>query len=202
MVSKITAEQLKLHGWLLEDVSEDERSYDLCKAAVQSAGRRFAHNESILRLIPAQFITNEICLEAVSANGEALRDVLQPQRTREVCLEAVRRYGWGLCDVPRRLRFDEEICWAAVRNDGRALSFVPNEIRTHAMLIHVVSSRPDWILHIPKHARTGQLNLRALRHHPELLDALSMEEQDRLQNGYSVNCPRVHKHFSPKEQSK
>lgn len=56
-------------------------------------------------------VTEEICLEAVKRNGEALQLVPYHLRTEQICLEAVKQNEWSIRYVPERL-VTEEMCLA------------------------------------------------------------------------------------------
>ena len=103
-----------------------------------------------------QFIDDQdedICLEAVKVNGEAIRFVKEPtEKVVKAAIEnsiaaldyknenwddawivpslqaAMNKDGLRLKDVPQHLR-DRDVCIAAVKNNGLAWAFVPKELQ-------------------------------------------------------------------------
>jgi hypothetical protein len=89
-------------------------------------------NGHIIKLIPAEHLTPEICLRAVTNSPTALRSIPGGCRTRELCLAAVNSDKLGtrsLQHVPVNLR-DAEMCDAALRRNGNSLEFVPAKLKT------------------------------------------------------------------------
>lgn len=70
--------------------------------------------------------------ETVKRDGILLRFVPFNQRTLEICKLAVSRNGCALQFVPPLFRTDK-VCEMAVRQDGYALHFVPNHLRTEKL---------------------------------------------------------------------
>jgi hypothetical protein len=89
-------------------------------------------NGNIIKLIPAEDLTPEICLRAVVTSPTALRSIPGAFRTRELCLAAVSSEKLGTCIlqyVPVSLR-NAEMCDAALRTNGSNLEFVPHGLKT------------------------------------------------------------------------
>ena len=61
----------------------------------------------VLELIPGEWLTEAMCLKAVSDNGLYLSSVPEDMRTYEVCLTAVKHDGFALRWVPKELCTDE-----------------------------------------------------------------------------------------------
>ena len=79
--------------------------------------------------LPEELIYDrEVCLTAVTYNGEALNRVPWELRDKEICLAAVTENGEALDEVPAEI-IDREICIVAVSNSVRAIYSVPRNIR-------------------------------------------------------------------------
>jgi len=114
-------------------------------------------NGWVLRYVPEELETPELCLTAIQTNTEMpLRDQQIPGvrfgkatsmleympkklKTPGLCFAAVQKNGLGLQFVPRKL-ITPEICRAAVQNDGLALEYVPEELKTPALYMAAVTN--------------------------------------------------------------
>jgi hypothetical protein len=90
--------------------------------------------ERVLKEMPEELKTQELCFEAVKENGAALAHVPEHLRTPELCLEAVKQNGgalqyvpWGQINlsVPAKVEF----CIDVVKKDDWTLQFVPETLR-------------------------------------------------------------------------
>lgn len=81
-------------------------------------------NGHLLRGVPEEFRTVELCLEAVKSCGVALRYVPKEVRTVEICLAAIKKCGWGLEFTPEEIK-TPELCREAVKFSALHLKHVP-----------------------------------------------------------------------------
>lgn len=81
-------------------------------------------NGHLLRGVPEEFRTVELCLEAVKSCGVSLRYVPKEIRTVEICLAAIKKCGWGLEFTPEEIK-TPELCREAVRFYALHLKHVP-----------------------------------------------------------------------------
>lgn len=77
--------------------------------------------DHLLRYIPGELITADICRHCVETNGYALTDVPNHLKTDDLCLEAVRRNGSAIAFVPEHLRTMENFRIAAASNPFGAM---------------------------------------------------------------------------------
>ena len=125
-VSVERAEQIvRTNGRMLQYISINVKTAELCQAAVQQTGWALEH-------VPVELRTAPLCLAAVQHAGGALEHVPEELRTATLCLAAVQQWGWALEHVPEELR-TAALCLAAVQQSGEALEFVPEELRTIAL---------------------------------------------------------------------
>lgn len=73
-----------------------------------------------------KYLTEEVCLAAVSKYGDHLYLIPDDKKTYNICLAAVKNKGLALEYVPDEYK-TYELCYAAVVNDGLALEFVKNQ---------------------------------------------------------------------------
>ncbi|MDO9068509.1 MAG: DUF4116 domain-containing protein [Deltaproteobacteria bacterium] len=83
--------------------------------------------DHLLRYIPGELITADICRHCVETNGYALTDVPNHLKTDDLCLEAVRRNGSEIAFVPEAM-LTERIIMAAFRQHPAALDWAPKEV--------------------------------------------------------------------------
>jgi len=135
-------ERVSRNGCALKSIPENERTNDLCLAAVRENGLALAsvpkakrtyeicleacrNDGNAVYYVPARYRSRELCLAAVENAPAALRFMKKNQINADICLSAVSANGLVLEYVPQNMRvFD--ICIAAVKNDSRAIKFVPD----------------------------------------------------------------------------
>ena len=95
---------LNKNGRFIYFISDDKKTEDLCKIAVQQVGY-------LLKFIPEDKKTDEICKIAVQQDGPVLVYVPENKKTDEICKIAVQQdqTGYTLQFVPKNKKIDE-IC--------------------------------------------------------------------------------------------
>lgn len=149
-------------GWHIASLPEEERTAEMCRAAIQSAIPKLSDSESILRYVPKPLRTPELCMLAVARDGGALRDVPLELQKRDICLTAVKNYWNALGNVPVAFQ-DEELCGAAVEENGQALQFVPHALVTSALIWRALKTAPAALQFVPLELRTAEICLYAYR---------------------------------------
>jgi hypothetical protein len=82
-------------------------------------------NGHLLRGVPEEFRTVELCLAAVKSCSVSLRYVPREKRTVEICLAAIEKSGWGLEFTPEEIK-SPELCLAALtKSYSLYLKYVP-----------------------------------------------------------------------------
>lgn len=170
----VTHEQLQEDGWLLLEIPEKDRTYEMCKSAALGAIKHYDDNRNIIDFFPKHLRTRELCLEVVKRDGDALRSVPEHLKDREMCLAAVSGYGEALTCVPDNLR-DEEMCRAAVLESGRAWWYVPTVLRDKALALLAVRSNPIVFMRMPDELKDETISLRVMRALNDIYD-FSFEE--------------------------
>lgn len=84
----------------------------------------------VLKRIKQQ--TYEMCISAVSKNGDVLKYVDKDLLTYQLCLTAVKKCGMALEYVDANL-LTYEICLAAVSSYGSSIKFIPEKFRTYEL---------------------------------------------------------------------
>ena len=140
--------QLARNGYDITCLPTENRTAELYLVAVRCSPATVA-----LRWIPSEYLTYDICFEAVKRSGENLQYVPEKYRDMEMCLLAVKRYGEILHIVPHELRtlqFCKDVALA-----GRKLKHVPDQFKEE-VYAYVCSLRPYGILQIPENERTKE----------------------------------------------
>ena len=136
-------------------VSKENRTMEMCLAAVKKNGLALNH-------VPKGLKTIEMCFIAVQNDGGALRYVPKKLKTIDNCLAAVQTHGYMLEYVPDELR-TAEVCLAAVQNYGCSLYYVPKELRSREVCLAAVQSSSDALMHVPKKQKTIEIYLAAVQ---------------------------------------
>lgn len=124
-------------------------------------------NANIIRLIPAEDLTPEICSRAVRKTSTALMHVPLEMRTPALCLEAMQVKhslgGYALQYVPLKFR-TKELCREAVLSTGYNIQFVPqSELNQELCALACLRDGLAWDL-IPKDQRTLEVEYCASLH--------------------------------------
>jgi hypothetical protein len=126
---------------------------------------------SMLRYVPEEFKTLQMCLEAVRRDGygSAFMYVPDNHKTPELCLMAVRQSGFALKRVPEKYK-TAELCLEAIRQGcGRALEFVSEQFKTPELCLLAVRLDGTALEFVPEALQTEELCLEAMG---ENIDAL------------------------------
>lgn len=199
MTEQERIESIKKNGGChLQNFKDENVTYDMCLAAVQSTGQA-------IHYVPDKFKTEEIYQEACKHGGTILRLVPKKYIKKAICEWAVENDGLSLEYVPDKFK-TVKLCLKAVINDSHAFKFVPVELITPKFVVAAVRSSsfdtvssipkaykktvfygelikedPDFIWYIPKSAHTATIcksvikakgyktTADAIKEHPELL---------------------------------
>eukprot|EP01088_Endostelium_zonatum_P014317 TRINITY_DN3098_c0_g1_i2.p1 TRINITY_DN3098_c0_g1~~TRINITY_DN3098_c0_g1_i2.p1 ORF type:complete len:424 (+),score=52.19 TRINITY_DN3098_c0_g1_i2:137-1408(+) len=108
-----------------------------------------------LQHVPTYLITEDLCKVAVG-NARALQFVPQQMRNEEIYKIAVAHSAYELELIPDSLK-TEEICKLAVQRYGYALKFVPERQRTEEMCTIAVKSYANALQFVPSELKTEDL---------------------------------------------
>lgn len=169
-------EKLKENGYWITTVPKEELTVELCQIAIKNSRKKFESNHSILYFIPKKYITNEIIIEALKRNGDALVDIPRKIKksgmiTYEMYSIAVNELGNSLRNVPEDVK-TKELCEIAVFNDGRALRFTPEEFVDEELIIQAIKTVPQVINCVPEE----KLTYLVLYEYAKRIDALNLYE--------------------------
>jgi len=147
-----------------------------------------------LELVPEDFKTAELCLEAVKQNGYALQYVPENLKTTELCLEAVKKDGQSLIDVPILLQ-TAELCLDAVKQNGYALQYVPKSLKTAELCLEAIKKNGCALQYVPETIQTSELCLEAvkqsshaIRYVPENLKTVELFKAANIEVT-EIDCP-------------
>lgn len=188
----VCLEAVAINGAVLRHVPERLRTRDLCEVAVHN------HPSAIFG-VPETVLDEPLVVKAVSAHGKLLRHLPEQLRTEQVCIAAVEA-GGEIDFVPAALRTEaialalvrsgcslmhaltaprtEAVCRAAVARDGSELGHVPQSLRSPALCVLAVKTKPDAIRHWPAVYRRSEPHLvAAVEANPEVLRCLEKHEK-------------------------
>lgn len=188
----VCLEAVAADGAVLCHVPERLRTRELCEVAV--------HNRPLaIFSVPETVLDEPLVVKAVSAHGALLRHVPEPLRTEQVCVAAVEA-GGEIDFVPSALRTEaialalvrsgrsliraltaprtEAVCRAAVARDGSELGHVPQSLRSPALCVLAVKTRPEAVSHWPAAYRRSEPHLvAAVEANPQVLRCLEKDEK-------------------------
>jgi hypothetical protein len=167
-----------------DGIPEEHKTYKLYLEAVKQYG-------SILKIAPKEFITPEMCLEAVKMNthsnsmiiaqsGDAIIFIPDELKTPEICMIAVKLGGNLLSRVPEKLR-TYEICMAAVNSKpgSGVIRDVPKNILTDEMCFIAVKHTGEIINDVPEKFLTYNLYLEAAKTEPFVIKWMPEEHKTK-----------------------
>jgi uncharacterized membrane protein YecN with MAPEG domain len=154
----------------LEYLSEDKRSPELCRIAVEQDGLALEFVPSDLKSSRGEEErTSELCWIAIAQNGRALKFTSEDEKTQELCRIAVEQDGNALEYVPKQY-ITPELYQLAVEQDGMTLDIVPEEERTPE-LCQLAMEQNGWALQfVPEKHKTYELCLMAIQQDGEALE--------------------------------
>ena len=143
---------------IFKNIPEERLTPELCTLAVMRDGTCF-------ELIPKQFITYEIALNAVNTTGEALVWVPQRFLTPELLKVAVRSDGRALQYVPEN-QITYELCQLAVTGSILPAAYIPERFWTHDLAAQVVTKYSHGLEYVPEQIITKTLSQLAVQSNP------------------------------------
>ena len=109
-------------------------------------------NGYMLKYIPDDKKTYEICTIAVKQIGWALKFVPDNKKTYKICKIAVQQTGWALCFVPENNKTNK-LCENSVRHTGWALKFGPEDKKTDEICKIAVEQISFALRYIPNNKK-------------------------------------------------
>ncbi len=131
---------------------------NMCKKCLDAIRDR---TYEVLCYIPKECKTYELCLAAVTKNGNAFVYVPEEHKTHEMCMSAVKNTGEMIRRIPFKI-MTYEICVAAVRNDKKVLYYIPEEYKTYELCMVAITGDPYSVFHIPLDFKTHKFFLDAV----------------------------------------
>lgn len=122
----------------LQFVPSRYRSYAMCVKAARNACSD--DSDTLIKYIPAKFLTYEICKILVGKRGCVLRSIPKRMRTYELCKLAVTMHPYIIHQVPFHLR-TRSLCETAVKYDPYNLEYVPKRCRIDVMFKVLIASK-------------------------------------------------------------
>jgi hypothetical protein len=133
---------LSIDGWLLQDIPEKHKTYELCKIAVTKTGNAILH-------VPENLIDYNLCEIAVLQNGRSLDYVPYKFKDYNLCEKAVSNYGHAIQYVPKEL-IDYFLCEKAVSTHGQSLMYIPKKFIDYPLCEKAVSNDGWAFQHVPE----------------------------------------------------
>lgn len=118
------------------------------------------HDPSCFEFLPIRITTCVFCSIVVGINPSILRYIRSsPSKkciTKEMCITAVSWNGNLLEYVPSKYR-TKKVCRIALCSNIEAIAFVPSKILTESLCIEIVSIHPGHLRRIPEKLRTKKV---------------------------------------------
>jgi hypothetical protein len=111
-------------AWALEFVPPEVQTLELCQKAVKALGSAFEFVTEHIKTSEPE--GRALCRAAVKDAGLMLRYVPEQYKTTELCLEAVKEWGYALAFVPEALK-TPELCLHAMSSKPKDISAMLGE---------------------------------------------------------------------------
>jgi hypothetical protein len=92
----------------------------------------FSQDKWNLKGTPRQFITYQMCVDAIKECGTILKYVPEEFKTQKLCIEAVKQKPHALQYVPKELK-TPELCLLAIKQHAYCMQHIPEELKTEEM---------------------------------------------------------------------
>ena len=133
--------------------------------------RSAKNSRDILSCLPKQYITKELYKELINKDGEdgeILKYIPKNRLSRDMCYDAVRQSGLALRYVPSRL-INEIMCMKAVEQNGLAVQYVPHQFMTEEVINAAITQNALALGNIQEDMRTLQICKKCLDIEPKVL---------------------------------
>ena len=155
--------------------------------------------ENDLKYFPEEYITEELCLEAVKKRFFALELVPKKFKTAKLCLIAVKESGTALKYVPKELK-TAKLCHTAVKNSASALKYVPKELITDELCLTAIKFNVNGIGFVPKKFQTIELCLAAVKYNINAINFVPRKFQSQVKE--LLEKEKIKKKTSAKPKTK
>jgi len=130
---------------------------------------KFEQNPRVLKFIPKQLKTQEMCDKAVKYNIQLLKYVPEQFRTQEMCNKAIGKNPWTLELVPEQFK-TQEMYNKVVGKYPWALELVPEQFKTQKMCSEAVEFSIQFLKYVPDHLKTEEMCNKAIEQNRQLYD--------------------------------
>jgi hypothetical protein len=114
----------------------------------------------LIKYLPDEYKTYDICLEAVSNYGAYLEYVPDIHRNEKMYLNAVKSQGNSIVFIKEK-DITLELCKYAIKNSGLSLEFFPNRCKTFELCLDAVKENGYSIKYVPEKHKTFELCMMA-----------------------------------------
>ena len=127
-----------------------------------------------LEYVPEELKTPELCLTAVRINALALEYVPEELKTEEICLMAVQDNSYTFRYMPKKF-MTQELCLSGVKRNGFALENIPEEFKTHLICLEAVKEHGGALQYVPDNFKTPQICLEAVKRYASAFEYVPEE---------------------------
>lgn len=142
----------------LRDIPKRLRTKELCMEAVS----RMRMESDLLRHMPEDICTLELCVRAMKAYPEAVEYLPERFRRPELYMLAAREWPLALKRIPVWYR-TEAVCTMAVVSRAEAFAYVPDEVMTPDLCRIAIAGDPCMLRFVPMELRSPELCSRAVK---------------------------------------
>ncbi len=150
----------KTDGIQLDYKIENFKSLELCVDAIKN-------DMGYLHFLSDKILNYNFCLKAVK-NSCGLEGVPKEFITQELCLEAVKAYGFDIEYVPEEL-ITFELCLIAIKNNCETLKIIPEKFKTFELCFDAVKIGGEYALKcLPDNFKTKIFYGKCIEHNNKL----------------------------------
>ena len=170
---------LEKDGMMLEFIKN--KTLELCLVATKQ-------NYNAIRFVKPDMITYDMYIEPLKKNPRLLKDIPLELQTEEMCLRCVITDGMVLQYV---LKQTYKICVEAVISDSEALKFVDKYLLSEDICYSGVKKKGMTIEYIPEKFQTEKVCLAAIRNNPLSLQFIEKKTPGLCNEAFSINIKAI-----------
>lgn len=137
-----------------------KNEHTLCDLGVNSAYiDAMKKNGSLLKFVPNNIMTHELCIMAIKQNGLSLKFVPNNIMTHELCIMAIKQNCWSLKFVPEHI-ISDDLCFEAFNKNSKTIEYIPDTLKTYDMCCKFIEQYDEFwwvIMYIPSSFLNDQI---------------------------------------------
>ena len=132
----------------LYKIPTNQRNYSLCLQAVSQDKRN-------IRAVPYKYRTKELIKNIKHFNG-IMKFLPYELKTHEICLDAIERNRFDLKYVPRKHK-THDLCLTTISNSTESYRYIPKIVKTNEFYLKAIEINHYVFIYVPDDQKTPEL---------------------------------------------